>query len=73
MDPLGEFVDSLNLLRNIDESTLVLPGHEWPFDRLTDRVDVLAEHHTLRLDEIEGVVLGGATSVLEVAHAIGWS
>ncbi|MFD4351233.1 MBL fold metallo-hydrolase [Nocardia sp. NPDC058518] len=72
-DPLGDFVDSLNLLRDIDESTLVLPGHEWPFDRLSDRLGVLSEHHAHRLGEIAQAVEQGAATVWEVANALRWS
>lgn len=73
-DPLGQFLDSLALLTDRANSVgMVLPGHEWPFDRMGERASVLIEHHAERLDEIETAVVAGAATVWEVALEIGWS
>ena len=69
-DPLRDFLASLNRLRRIPGSAVVLPGHEWPFDRLSRRLDVLRAHHRDRLAEIEQAVLNGCDTVWAVAEAV---
>jgi glyoxylase-like metal-dependent hydrolase (beta-lactamase superfamily II) len=70
-DPLADFASSLERLRRYADH-LVLPGHEWAFDRLDQRLDVLAKHHEERLAEVESVVRGGARTTWEVTCAVGW-
>ena len=72
-DPLRDFLRSLGRLRDIPDSAVVLPGHEWPFDRLSRRIDVLHEHHDRRLAEIEQAVEQGNTTTWEVAQAVSWA
>ncbi|WP_284748287.1 MBL fold metallo-hydrolase [Amycolatopsis sp. RTGN1] len=72
-DPLRDFLASLTRLRDIPDSAVVLPGHEWPFDRLSRRLDVLREHHGERLVEIEKAVAGGCDTVWKVAEAVSWA
>jgi glyoxylase-like metal-dependent hydrolase (beta-lactamase superfamily II) len=73
-DPLRDFLHSLAVLHGLaDSAEMVLPGHEWPFDRMSERVSALTDHHADRLDEIEAAVALGASTVWEVAHAVGWS
>ena len=50
-DPLSLFLDSLPQFHRLPADTLVLPSHNWPFTGLHARVDELAHHHDLRLDE----------------------
>ncbi|MCK9903930.1 MBL fold metallo-hydrolase [Frankia sp. Cpl3] len=72
-DPLEDFLESLRLLRNLPADLLALPGHEWSFDRLSDRLAVLEVHHEARLREIEQVVREGRETVWEVARAVRWA
>jgi glyoxylase-like metal-dependent hydrolase (beta-lactamase superfamily II) len=72
-DPLRDFLASLTRLDGIPDSTVVLPGHEWPFDRLSRRLDVLTEHHSERLAEIERAVVRGCDTVWKVAEAVSWA
>jgi glyoxylase-like metal-dependent hydrolase (beta-lactamase superfamily II) len=52
-DVLGLFLASLQRLASkIDESALVLPGHNLPFTGLTTRVDEISRHHEERLRDI---------------------
>ena len=71
-DPLGDYLASLERLRKYAGSP-ALPGHEWRFDHLGERLDRIAEHHERRLDEAEGVVAAGAETVWEVATRLTWS
>jgi glyoxylase-like metal-dependent hydrolase (beta-lactamase superfamily II) len=71
-DPLALFLSSVIKVRRYADA-LVLPGHEWTFDRLGDRLDTLLTHHDERLAEIEGVVAAGAGTVWEVAATVRWS
>ena len=60
-DPLRDFLASLRRLDRVPDSAVVLPGHEWPFDRLSRRLDVLRAHHDERLAQIEQPSYAGAT------------
>src|SRR5262249_308657 len=52
-DSLGLFLASLQRLASkIDESVIVLPGHNLPFTGLTRRVDEITRHHEPRLSDI---------------------
>lgn len=50
-DPLALFLDSLAAFRELPGDLLVLPSHGLPFYGLHGRIDTLAHHHRLRLDE----------------------
>jgi glyoxylase-like metal-dependent hydrolase (beta-lactamase superfamily II) len=71
-DPLRDYAASVSLLRG-RQARLVLPGHEWAFDRLDDRLDAILSHHQARLDEVETVVHQGRATVWEIAEAVSWS
>ncbi|MFB4426346.1 MBL fold metallo-hydrolase [Streptomyces sp. QL37] len=73
-DPLRDFLASLaRLHRFADPGTVVLPGHEWPFDSVSHRADVLRRHHDDRLAEVESAVARGCGTVWEVAQAVSWA
>lgn len=71
-DPLAMFRSSITKLRPYGDAR-ALPGHEWAFDGLRDRLDTLLTHHDERLAEIEDVVRVGASTVWEVATNVRWS
>lgn len=71
-DPLAMFRESITKLRPYGDLR-VLPGHEWVFDGLGDRLDVLLSHHDRRLAEIEAAVRDGARTVWDVATTVHWS
>jgi glyoxylase-like metal-dependent hydrolase (beta-lactamase superfamily II) len=72
-DPLAEFENSLRHVAEVRHDTLVLPGHEWPFDHPSQRVSTLLEHHRQRLTEVADAVCAGAGTVWEVASTVRWS
>lgn len=71
-DPLADFLSSIGKIR-LYRDALVLPGHEWTFDKIGNRLDALVSHHEERLTEIEQAVAGGASTVSEVAQAVTWA
>ena len=50
-NPLADYLASLGTVERL-ECDEVLPGHEWRFSGLADRVAELRAHHRARLDEI---------------------
>ena len=52
-DPLGLYLDSLQTLQPLPDSTLVLPSHGKPFTGLNARLAQLAAHHAERLQALE--------------------
>jgi len=51
-DPLGDFLATVDRLRALPETTLVLPSHGLPFRGLPARLEALRRHHEDRLAEI---------------------
>jgi glyoxylase-like metal-dependent hydrolase (beta-lactamase superfamily II) len=74
-DPLQDFTRSLRHVDSLDRGgpLLALPGHEWAFDGLHERLAEIEGHHTARLDEMEAAVRQGGSTVWEVAQAVRWS
>ena len=54
-DPLGQFLDSLHKIEELDPA-LVLPGHGRPFEDGAQRARVVARHHERRLGAITQVI-----------------
>jgi glyoxylase-like metal-dependent hydrolase (beta-lactamase superfamily II) len=71
-DPLGDYLASLQRLHKYAGSP-ALPGHEWRFDHLGERIDQIVAHHEQRLDATEALVEAGAETVWEVATRLAWS
>lgn len=66
-DTLGEFLDAaLRLKSSIPGDTLVLPGHELPFQGLVRRCDELIGHHAQRCLLILDACAGAARSVADL-------
>lgn len=51
-DPLGEWLDSIEKLKSLPDTLLVLPSHGEPFTGLHARLDALAYGHRDRLDAL---------------------
>lgn len=51
-NPLQNFLDTLGKLESLPDDTLVLPSHGLPFTGLKGRLQVLREHHELRLQQV---------------------
>ena len=70
-NPLGDFFDSLNTVKSLDVS-LVLPGHENPFNNLQLRIDEIFQHHNRRNQEILATMRTGSKTAFQIANEITW-
>ena len=57
-NPLGEHLNSLNIVKSF-EVELVLPGHEYPFNNLSQRIEELIQHHKQKNVEILETIADG--------------
>jgi glyoxylase-like metal-dependent hydrolase (beta-lactamase superfamily II) len=71
-NPLADYLASLGTVEHLacDE---VLPGHEWRFAGLPDRVAQLRAHHARRLEEIRAALGGGPLTCWELTTRLTWS
>jgi len=72
-NPLADYLESLSTVEGL-ECDEVLPGHEWRFGGLAQRVGELRAHHRARLDEILAAL--GTTAGLtcwELTTRLTWS
>lgn len=67
-NPLRLYLESLPRFRTLPEDTLVLPSHKWPFRGLHRRLDDLAHHHALRLNETREVCFEPRNGVQVLRH-----
>jgi glyoxylase-like metal-dependent hydrolase (beta-lactamase superfamily II) len=51
-NPLRDWLDSIEHLRSVPDSVLVLPAHERPFFNLHERLDQLQAHHQGHLAQV---------------------
>jgi glyoxylase-like metal-dependent hydrolase (beta-lactamase superfamily II) len=72
-DPLGDYLNSLNALKNVDTSK-ILPSHEYVFNDLHERVVETEKHHSERLDDALGVLRlkKKPASGYEIASKLHW-
>lgn len=62
-EPLSDYLSSLERFRALPADALVLPSHGIPFYGLTLRVNELAHHHQLRLNDLERLMTAPATGM----------
>jgi glyoxylase-like metal-dependent hydrolase (beta-lactamase superfamily II) len=72
MNPLGDFLDSLEKLRPYD-AVEVLPAHEHRFVGLQSRLDGLEHHHQQRFLEATTAIAEGVTTAWDIASRLHWS
>jgi glyoxylase-like metal-dependent hydrolase (beta-lactamase superfamily II) len=70
-NPLGEYLNSLEKVKDLDAET-VLPGHEWTFHNLRERVEQLQAHHAGRLQEMKDTLRDGEKTVYQVGSRVHW-
>ncbi len=70
--PLGDFLDSLRLVRGLPDLTL-LPAHGPVAPSVHARVDELLDHHDRRLRIMAAELAEGARTAYQVATAIRWT
>ena len=64
-DPLQSFFDSLRLMHDYADVSVVLPAHGHPFDDLVGRADDIVEHHEERLQVIRDAAAGSGSAPVE--------
>ena len=62
---------SLKKLKGL-EVKIVLPGHEYTFQDLDNRISDLIAHHKLRCWEIKEAIRYGAGTVFEISSKVHW-
>ena len=70
--PLGQFLDSLRLVRNLPDADL-LPAHGAIGGRVHARVDELLAHHDVRLAQSRDAVAAGNPTARDVARVLRWT
>ncbi|TDD03777.1 MBL fold metallo-hydrolase [Saccharopolyspora terrae] len=70
--PLRSFLSSLRLLLNQPDAAL-LPAHGLVTTSTHSRVRELLDHHQQRLDEVEHILMAGATTAYDVAARLPWT
>ncbi len=70
-NPLGDFLNSLNIVKQLDVN-LVLPAHEQTFTNLQTRIEAIVEHHETRNDEILTALKTQAKTTYEISTEIMW-
>jgi len=70
-NPLGDFVDSLKSLRELDVN-LVFPGHGAVFNGLKQRIDAILYHHDQRKLAIMNIIRDNLRSAYAIAAELVW-
>jgi glyoxylase-like metal-dependent hydrolase (beta-lactamase superfamily II) len=71
--PLDDYLSALDLLRDYDDRE-ALPGHEYRFRGITDRIGRIQRHHQARLREVlKQVGDQPGAAVWDIAAALAWS
>lgn len=70
-DPLRDYLMSLEKVSNLEVES-ILPGHEYIFHDLKERIITLKKHHNIRLKEIKETLKGGPKSVYQIGKNISW-
>ena len=70
--PLADFLESLNLLRSMDDYSM-MPAHGPTGGRVHARVDELLAHHAQRLDDIVGLLSAESSTPFEIASQMTWT
>ena len=71
LNPLGDFVNSLNKVKKLDVN-LVLPAHEHIFTDLPKRVDEIIQHHEYRNSEILDALKDESKTAYQISQKITW-
>ena len=70
-NPLGDFLNSLNNVKQLDVN-LVLPAHEYQFADLPTRVDEIIHHHELRNLEVLEAISKEPKTAYQISQRITW-
>jgi glyoxylase-like metal-dependent hydrolase (beta-lactamase superfamily II) len=72
-NPIADYLTALDRVAGYPDYE-VLPGHGYRFTGVTDRANIVAEHHLKRSREVAAVLAeGGAPTVWELASRLTWT
>lgn len=72
-NPLGDYLGALNMVKQLDVK-LVLPGHEYIFSNLLQRIEELVQHHKQKGVEIMATIADAKQkTAYQVCIAMSWS
>lgn len=71
LNPLGDFYNSLNMVKQLDVR-LVLPAHEHIITDLATRVDEIIEHHEQRIAEMLVTIKAKPKTAYQISSEITW-
>ena len=71
LNPLGDFINSLSVVKQLDVS-LVLPAHEQIFTDLPARVEQIIQHHKHRNFEILEAIKAEPRTAYQISNEITW-
>lgn len=71
-NPLGDFINSLNKLRNLP-AVQVLPAHEQIFTNLQERIEQIKEHHEQRKEEIRNAIRQDPQNAWFISAQLTWN
>ncbi|MBN1683650.1 MBL fold metallo-hydrolase [Candidatus Bathyarchaeota archaeon] len=70
-DPLNDYLTSLQKVRDLPVD-LVLPGHEYNFSNLAERIEQLIIHHKVRCEEIIDATRKGEKTIYQISSRVSW-
>jgi glyoxylase-like metal-dependent hydrolase (beta-lactamase superfamily II) len=70
-DPLNDYLMSLEKVRDLKVES-ILPGHEFIFHDLKERIIKLKKHHNKRLNEIIETLKDGSKTVYQIGKNVSW-
>lgn len=72
-DPLADYERSLGKVAALGDHVLVLPGHEWPFERPSDRAAEIRAHSRARSTEMLSLLDARPSTVWSLTTSLLWS
>jgi len=70
-DPLNDYLTSLKKIKELSVN-IVLPGHEYNFTNLSERVNQLHVHHKSRCNEIKDAITKGEKTIYQISSRVSW-
>ena len=70
-NPLGDFLNSLNIVKQLDVNT-ILPAHEHVFNNLQARVEEIIKHHQQRNSEIIETIKEQPKTAYQISSGVTW-
>ncbi len=69
-DMLGHYLTYLGSMQTLDDSWLIIPGHDWPYYGAKARATELIEHHAARLQILQQAAKNGPMTTAEAMQKL---